>query len=337
METQFNYSLKKLNTFGIDVNAKQFIKASTLQELKTICKTIPAKDLFILGGGSNMLLTQDLDQTVVKIELKGIEITDQDAQHVWIKAQAGENWHDFVLWCVARDFGGLENLSLIPGCVGTTPIQNIGAYGVEIKDTFSSCEALHKETAETKTFLLDDCQFAYRDSIFKKELKDQYIITSVTFKLTQNHHQLKTEYGAIQTELEQAGITFPSIQDISNAVIRIRESKLPNPAKIGNGGSFFKNPVIETTHFQQLQTHFPDMPFYKLSETQYKIPAAWLIEQAGFKGIRHGDAGVHNKQALVLVNHGSAKGSEIVTLAQTIQKSVLNTFQIQIEPEVNIF
>lgn len=337
MKIQSNHSLKELNTFGIDVRAKNYVEAKSLTDLIQLCRANTADQLFFLGGGSNMLLTKDIESTVVKINLEGIEIIKENEDYVWIEVQAGENWHDFVLWSVQNDYGGLENLSLIPGNVGTTPIQNIGAYGVELKDVMSSCRTLDISSQKEQIFTNEECKFGYRESVFKNEFKNQYIITAVTFKLSKRNHQLKTSYGAIQEELNQEGITKPTIQDISRAVINIRNTKLPNPKEIGNSGSFFKNPIITKTQFQIIQSSHQNIPFYQVDENQFKVPAGWLIEKAGFKGVRYGDAGVHEKQALVLVNYGKATGLEIVRLAETIQKNVFELFQINIEAEVNIF
>jgi len=331
-----NISLKPYNTFGLDVKAKYFVEVNNLTDLKEIVKANDSQKLFILGGGSNMLLTTDINKIVVKLNLKGIEVVENDEDYVLVEAQAGENWHEFVLWALAQDFGGIENLSLIPGNVGTTPIQNIGAYGVEVKDTLHSCKALNVKTLAVEEFSNKDCEFAYRESIFKNSLKDQYIITSVTFKLTKNNHNLKVEYGAIQKELDLENITVPTIQDISKAVIRIRQSKLPDPKEIGNSGSFFKNPIVSTETFNHLRSIYPTMPHYILNDAEVKIPAGWLIEKVGFKGYRIGDAGVHNLQALVLVNYGKATGEQIKKLSQTVQNEVKKVFNISISAEVNI-
>jgi UDP-N-acetylmuramate dehydrogenase len=255
---------------------------------------------------------------------------------VHITVNSGENWHEFVLWCISQGFGGVENLSLIPGNVGTCPIQNIGAYGVEVKDTITKVEALEIETGKLLTFSNAECQFGYRNSIFKNEAKGKYILTSVSFQLTKNQHQLNTSYGAIETALQENKITNPTIKDVSDAVIAIRKSKLPDPKEIGNSGSFFKNPLIPTNQFLELQEKHPAIPYYKISETETKVPAGWLVEQCGFKGKRFGDAGVHKKQALVLVNYGNASGKEIYKLAQNIQQTIFDTFKIALEIEVNI-
>ena len=331
-----NFSLKKYNTFGIEAKAKAFVAVQTAEELVTVLKENQQQEKFILGGGSNMLLTQDLNALVIHVNLTGKKITAQNDDFVWVESQAGENWHEFVLWTIAQNFGGLENLSLIPGNVGTTPIQNIGAYGVEIKDTFESCEAIEIQTQKKITFTKNDCRFAYRESIFKNEVKDQYIITNVVFKLTKRNHKLNTSYGAIEAELALQHISKPSLREVSNAVIAIRQSKLPDPKELGNSGSFFKNPIVLKRDFEQIQQKFPLMPFYEISETEVKVPAGWLIEQAGFKGKRFGDAGIHKNQALVLVNYGQATGQEILTVARTIQSTILSLFSITIETEVNI-
>ncbi|MTG99031.1 UDP-N-acetylmuramate dehydrogenase [Myroides albus] len=337
MKISQNISLKPYNTFGLDVRAKYFVEIESLSTLKEILKGNSPDKLFILGGGSNMLLTQDINKTVVKINLKGIEVVKEDDDCVWVQAQAGENWHEFVLWCIERGYGGIENLSLIPGNVGTTPIQNIGAYGVEVKDVLESCTGLSISTQEQRVFDNAACKFDYRESVFKNELKNQYVITSVVFKLTKKNHILKTGYGSIQQELDKNGITTPTIQDISNMVIAIRQSKLPDPKEIGNSGSFFKNPIIPVEQYNALHAKYPTMPSYTINDQFVKVPAGWLIEQTGFKGYRLGDAGVHEKQALVLVNYGQAQGSQIEKLAHSIQKQVQQIFGISIDAEVNIF
>ena len=337
MQVEKNKSLKNYNSFGINAKARQFVSVKNIEELKEAVRIIPKEQLFILGGGSNMLLTSNLDYFVVHIDLKGIEIISEDEDTTLLKVMAGENWHEFVLYCIKNNLGGVENLSLIPGNVGTSPIQNIGAYGVELKDTFQSCEVLEISNLKEKTFSLEECGFAYRDSIFKSKNKGEYIITSVTFTLTKRNHQKNTSYGDIQKYLTEVNILEPGIKDISNAVIAIRQSKLPDPKLLGNGGSFFKNPIIDFESFIIFQKEFPEAPFYKNSDSQYKIPAGWLIENAGFKGKRYGDAGVHKNQALVLVNYGEATGGEIWDLALKIQTAVKNKYGIVIEPEVNIF
>ena len=331
-----NFSLKKHNTFGIEAKAKQFIAVHSVDDLKTVLQENLTEKKFVLGGGSNMLLTQDIDALVIHIDLKGKKIIKEDENFVWIESQAGENWHEFVLWTINQDFGGLENMSLIPGNVGTTPVQNIGAYGTEIKDTFVSCEAMNIATQEMKNFTNVECHFGYRESIFKHEVKDQYIITSAVFKLTKKDHKINISYGDIKLELANKKIETPSLIDVSNAVIAIRQSKLPDPKELGNSGSFFKNPILLKSEFEPIHKKFPEMKFYEISETEVKVPAGWLIEQAGFKGKRFGDAGIHKNQALVLVNYGNATGQEILNVSKDIQATVLKEFGISIEAEVNV-
>ncbi|KGL63615.1 UDP-N-acetylmuramate dehydrogenase [Polaribacter sp. Hel1_85] len=329
-----NISLKQYNTFGISVNAKRFISVDSVYELQQLLKI--EKDIFLISGGSNMLLTKDIENLVVHIDIKGISIDRENHNDIYLTVNAGENWHDFVLWCVSENYGGIENLSLIPGNVGTCPIQNIGAYGVEVKDTITKVEALEIETGKLVQFSNTECNFGYRNSIFKNEKKGKYIITSVSFLLTKITHNLNSSYGAIEAELASKSITNPSLKNISDAVIAIRESKLPDPKKIGNSGSFFKNPVIEKSQFLKLQNKYPKIPSYVVSNTEIKVPAGWLIEQAGFKGKRFGDFGVHEKQALVLVNYGNASGIEIYELAKKIKETIFIKFGISLEIEVNI-
>jgi UDP-N-acetylmuramate dehydrogenase len=332
LKIQQNISLKPYNTFGIHANAKRFVTVNSIKELKEIINS--DKDLFLLSGGSNILLTGDVGKLVIHLNTKGIIVNDFDENEVLVTAEAGENWHELVLWCVSQNYGGLENLALIPGNVGTSPIQNIGAYGVEIKDIFQQLEALDIETGKTKIFTNQDCDFGYRNSVFKNELKGKYIIVNVTFKLTKKNHNINISYGAIKDLLTDK--ETPSIKEIADAVITIRQSKLPDPKEIGNSGSFFKNPVISTDLFKELSEKHPEIPHYRISENEIKIPAGWLIEQCGFKGKRFGDAGVHEKQALVLVNYNNATGKEIYGLAQKIQQKVIETFKISLEIEVNI-
>jgi UDP-N-acetylmuramate dehydrogenase len=332
LKIQQNISLKPYNTFGIHANAKRFVSIDSLKELK---ETIAVeKEVFLLSGGSNILLTNDIEKLVIHLNTKGIIVNDFSTDEVFVTAEAGENWHEFVLWCISQNYGGLENLSLIPGNVGTAPIQNIGAYGVEIKDTFQQLEALEIETGKTKTFTNEACNFDYRNSVFKNELKGKYIIINVTFKLTKKNHVTNISYGAIKELLKDK--KNPSIREISEAVIAIRQSKLPNPKEIGNSGSFFKNPVIDANSFKKIKEKYPTIPNYVLSKKEVKIPAGWLIEQCGFKGKRFGDAGVHEKQALVLVNYDNASGQEIYALAKKIQQKVMEIFNISLEIEVNI-
>ena len=336
MKIQEHVSLRPYNTFGIDVKARYFAEVTSIEELKWVLQQNSYPKKLILGGGSNMLLTGDLDSLVILISLKGKEVVSSDDSHTEIRIMAGENWHDLVLWTLEHNLGGLENLSLIPGSVGSAPIQNIGAYGVELKDHFISCELMDIATQSLHTFSLEDCKFGYRDSYFKHEGKGKYVITSVSFRLTSKNHNLRTGYGTIATELEKAKVLHPTIQDISRVVIRIRQQKLPDPAILGNSGSFFKNPVVSKKTYEKLQQRYPTIPSYKVAEDEIKIPAAWLIDSCGFKGLRQGDAGVHENQALVLVNYGNATGAEILSLAQQIQETVKNTFGIAIVPEVNV-
>lgn len=329
-----NISLKAYNTFGIDVKASRFVSIASLYELKQLLNS--EKDFFLISGGSNLLLTRDIERLVVHINIQGISIDHEEENTVDLTVNAGENWHEFVLWCISENYGGLENLSLIPGNVGTSPIQNIGAYGVEVKDCITKVEALEIATNKLVSFSNEACNFGYRNSIFKNEVKGKYILTSVSFKLTTKNHQLTTSYGAIENELAIQKIKIPTLKNISDAIIRIRKSKLPDPKEIGNSGSFFKNPVISKTQFLRLQKENPSIPNYPVSETEIKVPAGWLVEQSGFKGKRFGDAGVHEKQALVLVNYGSATGIEIFQLAEKIQQTVFKKFEIALEIEVNV-
>lgn len=332
-----NYSLKKLNTFGIDASARYFIELSSVEAIQEILseQTFINTPKLILGGGSNLLFTKNVDGIVLKNNLKGIEIVKEDADFYFIKAGAGEVWHNLVMHCIANNYAGLENLSLIPGNVGASPMQNIGAYGVEIKDSFYELEALHISDKTIHSFTNVDCKFGYRESVFKRELKNQYIIISVTYKLLKTP-VFNTNYGAIQKELDEMGVRELSIQAISKAVCNIRSSKLPNPAEIGNAGSFFKNPEIARTKFELLKDQFPAIVGYDLDNGNVKLAAGWLIEQCGWKGKTFGDAGVHKLQALVLVNYGNAKGNEIYDLSQKIMDSVKDKFDVQLEREVNI-
>lgn len=336
MNVLTNYSLKNYNTFGIEAKAKQFVSVTTVDELRRVLTQYPAVPHFILGGGSNMLLTQDVDALVIHLDIKGKSVVSETAETVQVQGMAGENWHEFVQWTLEHNYGGLENMSLIPGNVGTTPVQNIGAYGKEIKDNFVCCTALDRKTLECRTFSLAECAFGYRESIFKNQAKDQYIILSVDFCLTKTNHQINTAYGDIQAELAKNACIHPTIQDVSKAVIAIRQSKLPDPKVLGNSGSFFKNPLLKKTDFQAIHQQFPEMKYYEVSADEVKVPAGWLIEKCGFKGQRFGDAGIHKNQALVLVNYGSATGKELLELAQKIQATVWETFGIAIEAEVNI-
>lgn len=332
-----NTSLRNLNTFGIEASAKYFTSVQSIENIRELFESNEYKSnqRLILGGGSNLLLTKNIDALVIKNDLKGIEIVKETADSVFVKCAGGEVWHEFVMWCIAKNYGGLENLSLIPGCTGASPMQNIGAYGVEIKDTFYELDAIHTETGEIKTFSKSECEFGYRESVFKRKLRNQFIITSVTFQLSKKP-SFHIEYGAIKQELEAMKISDLSIKAISQAVINIRSSKLPNPKEIGNAGSFFKNPEVSNDVFQKLKSEFPTLVAYPLENSNYKLAAGWLIEQSGLKGYRVGDAGVHKLQALVLVNYGKATGSEIYDLSTHVLQTVKDKFDVDLEREVNI-
>jgi len=332
-----NFSLHSFNTFHIESTARYFTEIKNKESLIELVKTgeLAAIPLLLLGGGSNMLFTGNFNGIVVHINNKGIEAQPETDNSVVVTAAAGENWHEFVSWCVGHGYGGLENLSLIPGNVGSCPIQNIGAYGVEIKDCFHSLEAIDLKTGETRTYTPEECNFGYRDSIFKSELKGKIAIWSVTFRLLLNP-EIHLEYGAIRQELAVMGIDNPGIAEVSNAVCAIRRSKLPDPKLMGNAGSFFKNPTVEAKVVKQLLETFPSLVSYPVDNDKVKLAAGWLIEQCGWKGFREGDAGVHQNQALVLVNYGNATGSDILTLAHRIQNSVFERFGVQLEMEVNI-
>jgi UDP-N-acetylmuramate dehydrogenase len=329
-----DFDLASYNTFGISKKAKRFGRFSSIDELTVLLNTEYDR-LIVLGGGSNMLLTQDLEALVIRNEMKGLTLVNETDSHVFIKAGAGEVWHDLVMFCVENNYGGLENLSLIPGSVGASPMQNIGAYGVEIKDVFFELEAFEIASQSIKKFTNEACAFGYRESVFKRALKDQFIITSVTFQLTKSKHVLKTQYGAINDELLRKGIDTPTIRAISNAVIAIRQSKLPDPKVLGNAGSFFKNPVISKEQFEQLNASFPLAPNYPATNG-VKLAAGWLIEQVGWKGKQVGNCGVHSLQALVLVNYGGATGEEVLALSAAVIKSVEDKFGVTLEREVNI-
>lgn len=337
MKLLHNVSLRPYNTFGIDVKASAFGSFENAGALTEIFNHPSVKGLpyMILGGGSNVLFTKDYHGLILKNEVKGITLVGEDDQHYYVKAGAGENWHQFVLYCIKHGYAGLENLSLIPGNVGASPMQNIGAYGVEVKDRFESLEAWHIATGAIKTFTKEECAFGYRESVFKRQYKDQYIILSVTFKLLKNS-EINVSYGAIQTELDAMGIVNPGIADVSNAVINIRNSKLPNPEVLGNAGSFFKNPVVSNEVYEAIAKEFPDAPHYPASEGMVKLAAGWLIEKAGWKGKRIGNCGMHAKQALVLVNYGGASGDEIYAHSTRVLESIKETFGVELEREVNI-
>lgn len=332
MQVQENISLKGFNTFAVDARARFFARFSSLEELTAAINF--AGKLFILGGGSNILLYKDFEGLVLKNEIAGIEVVKEDEDFVFVKSGAGENWHHLVMHCVGLGWGGLENLSLIPGCVGASPMQNIGAYGVEVKDVFAELEAYDIKDEVVRVFSSSDCQFGYRESVFKNMYKGRFVILNVTFRL-RKRPVFNISYGAIVSELEKMGVSEVSVRAVSNAVISIRRSKLPDPAIIGNAGSFFKNPVVDQRQFEALRSKF-EIPYYHLGEDQYKVPAGWLIEQCGWKGVRKGATGCYEKQALVLVNFGGATGQEVYNLSEAVLKSVKNKFGIRLEREVNI-
>ena len=341
MQLRENVSLRPFNTFHIDVSARFFCRIESATDLKKTLKdhsfiSIPK---LILGGGSNILFTKNIDALVIHNCIKGIEIIKKDEEYILIRSGAGEVWNDLVKFCVERNYGGIENLSLIPGSVGAAPMQNIGAYGVELKESFVELSALNVETAEEKIFSKEECKFGYRESIFKNEVKGKYIIASVTLRLNKKP-LLNTSYGAIEQELKRTN-QLPSVQSISEAVCNIRRSKLPDPDVIGNAGSFFKNPVVSKQKFEELIAEFPSMPHYPANahsaESMHKLAAGWMIEQCGWKGKQVGNAASHKDQALVLVNCGNATGAEIISLAEKIQQSVREKFGVEIIPEVNIY
>ncbi len=336
MLIQENISLRPFNTMGIEARARYFARFGSVSDLQELLKErIKGASPFILGGGSNILFTGDVNGWVLKNEIGGIDELYEDKNHIYVKVGAGENWQSFVEHCISRNWAGVENLSLIPGNVGATPMQNIGAYGAEIKEVFQELEALHLEDSTIHTFSVNDCEFGYRESVFKRKYKDRFIILSVTYRLNKTP-QFNTSYGAIGQELEGMGVKDLSIAAISQAVINIRRSKLPDPAVIGNAGSFFKNPSISSSRNKQLQQRFPGIVGYPGAGDLVKLAAGWLIEQCGWKGVRRGDAGCHAKQALVLVNYGNASGKEIYDLSEDILQSVKQKFGVELEREVNI-
>jgi UDP-N-acetylmuramate dehydrogenase len=335
-----NYSLKELNTFHLDVSARYFIEINSVTDLADLISdtTYIAFPKLVLGGGSNILFTKNFEGMVIKNNLKGIERLKEDSEFVWIRSGSGEIWNDLVMYSVEENLGGIENLSLIPGTVGAAPMQNIGAYGVELKEVFDELEAVHLSTGEIKKFSLTECRFGYRDSVFKRELKNQFMILNVTLKL-RKHPVFNTSYGAIETELKAMGVIEPGVRSISEAVCNIRRSKLPDPAVIANAGSFFKNPEVSIEKYNSLRKNFPEMVAYKTSGDKMKLAAGWMIEQCGWKGSRSigtGNVGMHKQQALVLVNYGNATGKELVDHAKKVQESVKEKFGVDMEMEVNI-
>lgn len=341
MQVLQNISIRQYNTFGIDVNAKLFATFNSVDELSELLvldertNGNQQQSALILGGGSNLLFTKNYNGLILKNEIKGIKTIKEDEHHAYVQAGAGENWHQFVLYCIQHGLAGVENLSLIPGNAGASPMQNIGAYGVELKDVFYALEAWHIHEKKVINFTLNDCEFGYRESVFKRKYKNQFVITNVTYRLNKipAYH---ISYGAIGQELEKMGVKELSLQAVSQAVINIRRSKLPDPAVVGNAGSFFKNPAISSTQFAMLQSQFDGIVGYHLPNGNVKLAAGWLIEQCGWKGFRRGDAGCHDKQALVLVNYGEAKGEEIFDLSEEILLNVMQRFGVQLEREVNI-
>ena len=333
---QEHVSLKAYNTFGIDAFARFLVEVNSVEELKEVLSDDRFQNTpqLVIGGGSNVLLTRDFEGLVIVNSIKHIKVLSEDSDSVVLESGAGEVWHDLVMFCVDKGWGGIENLSLIPGSVGAAPMQNIGAYGVEIKDVFVQLSALNLQTLEEETFTNEDCQFGYRESIFKRNLKGKHIITSIQLKLSKEP-TVNTSYGAIETELSIAGISKPSIQDVSTAVIKIRQSKLPDPALLGNAGSFFKNPVVDISKFEELKVSHPSIPNYP-APGGVKLAAGWLVEQCGWKGKQIGNCGSHEKQALVIVNYGGSTGSEIFHLSEEILQSVKKEFGIQLEREVNV-
>lgn len=334
---QTDINLQPYNTLNISARAKLFASIESEKQLKTILNStaIENEQIFVLGGGSNILFADDFDGLIIHVNIKGREIVRETDEHIFLRIGAGENWHELVRYCVEQGWGGIENLSLIPGMVGAAPIQNIGAYGAELKDVFVSLDSLEINSGNKRSFNKDECRFGYRDSIFKNELKGKVIVTAVVLKLSK-YPEINTSYGAIKTRLEEKGISDPGIREISDTVIEIRNSKLPNPDDIGNAGSFFKNPVISEKTYNQLQQEYPEIPGYQVDDHSVKVPAGWLIEETGWKGKIVGNAGTYKQQALVIVNHGGASGNEILELADAIRASVKDEFGIELVPEVNI-
>lgn len=329
-----NISLKKYNSFNIDVNAKEFVEVNSKDELIEIANKTKDKNVLYLGGGSNILFTRDFDGIVIHLNIKGVQFEKTNSDETVVQANTGENWNNFVEFCIKNNLGGIENLSMIPGNVGSAPVQNIGAYGVELKDVFLTCEVFNKNDFSIKTYNLEDCKFEYRNSIFKEN--KNLIILSVRLKLRNKNHKINSSYGGINDELKKLKISKPTIKDISNVVCSIRKRKLPDPKKIGNAGSFFKNPVVKKDKLEWIKKYFNDVPSYKLDDKNYKIPAAWLIESAGLKGKELDGFGIHKTQPLVLVNYGGAKGDDIYKLSLSIKEIIFKIFKIELETEVNI-
>ena len=329
-----NISLKKYNSFNIEVNAKEFVEVNSKDELIEIANKTKDKNVLYLGGGSNILFTKDFDGIVIHLNIKGVQFEKTNSDETVVQANAGENWNNFVEFCIKNNLGGIENLSMIPGNVGSAPVQNIGAYGVELKDVFLTCEVFNKNDFSIKTYNLEDCKFEYRNSIFKEN--KSLIILSLRLKLKNKNHKINSSYGGINDELKKLKISKPTIKDISNVVCSIRKRKLPDPKKIGNAGSFFKNPVVKKDKLEWIKKYFNDVPSYKLDDKNYKIPAAWLIESAGLKGKELDGFGIHKTQPLVLVNYGGARGEDIYKLSLSIKEIIFKIFKIELETEVNI-
>ena len=336
MQKKNKISLKNYNSFGVDVISSNFNIANSEQEIIDFIKKNNTGEPIILGGGTNILFKNNIDRSILKIQIKGIELINETEDYVIVSVGAGEVWNDLVNWTINNDYGGLENLTLIPGHVGSAPIQNIGAYGVELKDTFENCRAILIETGLLRIFKNTECKFSYRSSIFKEELRNKYIISNVTFKLSKKNHQINFSYKPLKEIIKKNNILNPTIKDISESVNEIRSSKLPDPKLIGNCGSFFKNPIIDKIHYKKLCEKEKNVPFYKISEKKIKIPAAWLIEKCGYKGIKDGNTGTYDKHALIIVNYGKASGNEIFEFSQKIKNAVLRKFNILLEEEVNI-
>jgi len=338
VEILTNQSVFQYNTFGIDVKTKYLASFKNIEELKELLQSplIQEEKKLIIGGGSNVLFTKNYEGVILVNKITGIDIVEENEEHVLVKVGAGENWHEFVMWSINNQYAGIENLSLIPGSVGASPMQNIGAYGVEIKDVFHQLEAVEIKTGNTQVFNHKECAFGYRESVFKNVLKDQFVITSVTYKLNKKP-VYNISYGAIKQQLEENNVEDLSIKEVANAVIQIRQSKLPDPQKIGNAGSFFKNPIVSQAKFEELKQKFPEIAHYLLPDSTVKLAAGWLIDNLGWKGKRVNNHGVHSKQALVLVNYGGSSGEDIYNLSEDIIASVKEAYGVELEREVNIY
>lgn len=336
MRKKIKISLKNFNSFGVDAISSDFNVANSEQEIIEYLNEIKFSNPIILGGGTNILFKSNIDKSLLKIEIKGIKIINETNNYVDVSVGAGEIWDNLVNWSIEKNYGGLENLSFIPGNVGSAPIQNIGAYGIELKDTFLQCRAISIDSGLLRIFEQKECDFSYRSSIFKEELKNKYIISNVTFRLSKINHKINFSYEPLKIDLKNKSISSPTIKDISKSVIEIRSSKLPDPKVIGNCGSFFKNPIINKIDFKKLVENENDVPSFDISENEIKIPAAWLIEKCGFKGLKVGNTGVHKKHALIIISNGKATGKEIFDFSQRIKNEVLRKFNILLEEEVNI-